>query len=246
MTNQCPLPRLWPYWITFWCACPNGACRDCEAAWVSVQQYISGAVCREDDLLGPKLQKAQSGELPFQETVELIQRLIDQDREAEGSCQEDLDRLDRTLKETFALLGKAQKAEKVREKLEQDRKEREMLVSQAEEAQKALEAEQEKVPRQEAMGKELAALETALPRCQELSNQKVVLTALVERIAESVKKCSQQAEERTAKDLLLSAWKQELDGLTLVDAEQEHLLRERDQAKDRQAALTALKAQIEQ
>ena len=114
--------------------------RDCQAARASVQQYIGGVVCQEDDLLQPNLLKAQSGDLPLQETVELIQRLIDQDQEAEGVCQKDLDRLDCTLKETSTLLGKAQEAQKVREKLEQDRKEREMLALQMEVAQKALEA----------------------------------------------------------------------------------------------------------
>ncbi len=39
--------------------------RDCEAARASVQQYIGGIVCREDDLCGPRLEKAQAGELPF-------------------------------------------------------------------------------------------------------------------------------------------------------------------------------------
>lgn len=220
--------------------------RDCQAARASVQQYISGVVCQEDDLLRPNLLKAQSGDLPLQETVELIQRLIDQDQEAEGACQKDLDRLDCTLKETSTLLGKAQEAQKVREKLEQDRKERETLALQTEAAQKALDAEQEKVPRQESLRKELAALEAELPRYQELSNQEAVLTALVESIGSLEKTCSQQAEEQTEKEGLLGKWKQELDGLALVDAEQERLLRERDQAEGRQAVLAALKSQIEQ
>lgn len=223
-----------------------GLQRDCQSARASVQQYIGGAVCQEDDLLRPKLLKAQSGDLPFQETVELIQRLIGQDQEAEGSCQEALDRLDRTLKETSTLLGKAQEAQKVREKLEQNRNEREALAFQAKTAQKALETEQEKVPRQESLRKELAALEAELPRYQELSNQEAVLTTLMESIGSLEKTCSQQADEQAAKEGLLEAWKQELAGLALVDVEQERLLRERDQAESHQAALTALKNQMEQ
>lgn len=220
--------------------------RDCQAALASVQQYIGGVVCQEDNLLRPNLLKAQSGDLPLQETVELIQRLIDQDQKAEGACQKDLDRLDCTLKETSTLLGKAQETQKVREKLEQDRKERETLAWQTEAAQKALEAEQEKVPRQESLRKELAALEAELPRYQELSNQEAILTTLVESIRSLETTCSQQAEEQAAKEGLLGKWKQELDGLASVDAEQERLLRERDQAEGRQAVLAALKSQIEQ
>lgn len=223
-----------------------GLQRDCQAARASVQQYIGGVVCQENDPLQSKVLQAQSGDLPFQETVELIQRLIDQDQKEEASCQEILDQLDESLKGSSALLGKAQEAQKVREKLEQARREREELASQAAAAQKALEAEQAKAPQQESLGKEQAALEAELPRYQELSKQEMVLTALVANIGALEQTCSQQAEERAAKEGLLGEWKQELAGLALVEAEQERLLRERDQVESHRAALAALKTQIEQ
>ena len=225
---------------------PSDSSGDCESARASVQQYIGGVVCQEEDLLRPKLLKAQAGDLPYQDTVELIQRLIDQDQKEETSCQEILDQLDDALNKASALLGKAQEAQKVKEKLEQTRRDREELAAQAETAQKALEAAQETMPHQENLGKELAALEAELPRYQELSKQESVLTALAERISELEKNCIQQENERIASEHLLQEWKQELNGLSSVDAERERLLRERDLVESRQTALTALKAQIEQ
>ena len=50
--------------------------RECEAARASVQQYIGGVLCREEEPLRPRLEKAQAGELPFEETTELIEQLI--------------------------------------------------------------------------------------------------------------------------------------------------------------------------
>lgn len=220
--------------------------RDCEAVRASVQQYIGGVVCQDEDLLQSRLLKAQAGNLPYQDTLELIQRLIDQDQTEENSCQEILDRLDGALKEASALLGKAQESQKVREKLEQTRREREELAAQAEAAQKALEAEQEKAPLQESLGKELAALETELPRYQELSKQEAALTTLAESITALEGACSQQEEERASTENLLRGWKQELDGLASVDAEQERLLRKRDQVESRRIALSALETQIDQ
>ena len=224
----------------------GGLQRDCEAARASVQQYIGGVVCQEDDLLRPKVLKAQAGELPLQETVELIQRLIDQDQAEETRRQEALDRLDGALKEASALLGKAQEAQKVGEKLEQAQREREELLPQVEMARNALQAEQERMPRQEAIGKELAALETELPRYQELSRQEDDLAALVESIAALEENCGRQEEARTAQAQSLEAWRQELDALASVDADRERLLREREQAESRKAALTALNTQVEQ
>lgn len=220
--------------------------RDCEAARASVQQYIGGVVCQEDDLLQPKVLKAQAGELPFQETVELIQGLIDQDQAEESRRQETLDRLDGALKEASALLGKAQEARKVGEKLEQAQREREELLPQVELARNALEAEQEKTPRQEAIGKELAALEAELPRYQELSRQEDDLAALTEGIAALEENCGRQEEMRAAQAQSLEAWRQELDTLASVDADRERLLREQEQAESRKAVLTALKTQVEQ
>ena len=57
-------------------------------------------VCHEDDLCKPTLQKAQEGQLPFPETVELIRQLIAQDCEAQEEQQKVLDRLEEELKET--------------------------------------------------------------------------------------------------------------------------------------------------
>ena len=224
----------------------GGLQRDCEAARASVQQYIGGVVCQEDDLLRPRVLKAQAGELPFQETVELIQRLIDQDQAEETRRQAALDRLDGALKEVSALLGKAQEAQKVGEKLEQAQREREELLPQVEMARNALQTEQEKMPRQEAIGKELAALEAELPRYQELSRQEDDLAALAESIAALEENCSRQEEARTAQEQSLEAWRQELDALASVDADRERLLREREQAESRKAALTALNTQVEQ
>lgn len=46
-----------------------GLQRDCESARASVQQYIGGVVCQENDPLQPKVLKAQSGDLPFRKQL---------------------------------------------------------------------------------------------------------------------------------------------------------------------------------
>ena len=52
----------------------------CRAARNSINQYIEGIVCDENDVLGIEIQKAQSG-LPVNDVVELIGKLLAQDRE---------------------------------------------------------------------------------------------------------------------------------------------------------------------
>lgn len=220
--------------------------RDCEAARASVQQYISGVACHEDNLLLPKVQEAREGRLPFQETLELIEQLIGQDRTEEEGWQSQLDRLDGELQENSALLGKAEEAKKTREKLELAGKEREMLLPKVKAAGELLEAEQQKAPRQEAMSRELAALEAELAQHQELDQQEKNLVGLAENIAELEQQCTAKEAEQQAKTKDLADKRQALGELAGVEAERERLLREQDQAESRRTALEKLKSQTDQ
>lgn len=219
--------------------------RDCEAARASVQQYIGGVACQEDDLSKPTLEKAQAGELPFADTVELIRELIRRDREAEEREQGRLDRLEEELKETSALLGKVEEARKTREKLAAACQAREELRPQAETAQKALEEQQQTVPRQEELSRKLSVLEAELPRYQELLEKENAHAALTQRIAALEQKRDQQEQTQKGKAKDLEAWKQELGGLATVEAEQERLLREQEQAENRKSTLESLQAQVQ-
>lgn len=218
--------------------------RDCEAARASVQQYIGGVVCHEDDLCKPTLQKAQAGQLPFPETVELIRQLIAQDSEAQEEQQKVLDRLEEELKETSALLGKAEEAQKTQKKLEAACKAREELLPQVEAARKALEEEVQKAPRQEELSKELAAQEAELPRYQELSKKEAARAALTGQIAALEQKRNGQTQMQQAKVQNLERWKKELASLAGVETEQERLLREKEQTENRKAALKFLQVQV--
>lgn len=224
----------------------GGLRRDCEAARASVQQYIGGMVCREDDLLWAKVQKARAGELPFQETVELIEHLIEQDRTEEGSWQKQLDRLDGELQENSALLGKAEEAKKTREKLELAGREREALLPRVKAARESLEEEQKKTTRQEALSVELAALQAELAKHQELVQQEKVLKTLTMSIEEAERQCASKEAEQQAKTKDLADRREVLGQLACAEAERERLLREQDQAEGRSSALVKLESLTKQ
>jgi len=223
-----------------------GLQRECDAARASVRQYIGDVVCHEDDLLRPELQKAQMDGLPFQETVELIEKLIEQGLAEEAEWQTALDRLDSQIRETSTLLGKAEETQRTRKKLERANQERETLLPRVASAQELLEAEQKKLPRQEELGRELAGLEAELPRYQELAKQEAALAELTKGIAELEQKQSGQEAVRETKTGKLEGWRRELEALASTEADRERLLREQGQTRDRETALAALKTQIEQ
>lgn len=220
--------------------------RQCEDARASVQQFIGGVSCREDGLLLPRLEEARKGTLPFQETLELIQTLIDQDREANEQYRQTLDRLDGELKEASALLGKAEDRAKTRRKLEEAGVRREEQSARAEAARRAAGAEEERLPRREALVKEKLALEAEFPRYQELSGRQAGLAGLAERIAAHREDLDRQEETRQEQAERLEAGNRELKALDSAAADCERLLREQTQKETRRAALDTLRRDLEE
>ena len=218
--------------------------RECDGARASVRQYIAGVTCREDDLLRNQLEKAQVGELPFQDTVELIERFLAQDREEEERQQEILDRLDQQRKETAALLGKAEERQKTQEKLEQARQSRAALLPRVEQAQRELKGEEEKIPRQEELSRELAALEAEMPRYREAAEKEQLCLDLGERIVRLEQERQTGSRTRQEKSLELEGWKGELAQLADPETRQERLLREKDGWERRKSALNTLETQV--
>lgn len=215
----------------------------CETARASVRQYIAGAICPVENPLSPQLQRAQAGELPFQDTEELLGQLIEQDQ-AEETCQQQLlDQLEAQLNEVSALLGKAETAQKTRQNLDTATKNRDALLPQVEQAQKALQQEQDKQPQRDAFSRELAALQAARSQYQELARKETALAALDQQIDGGEQAQARQQNDQQIQTRLLESRKQELAGLADVEAQRERLLREIAQTQDRQTVLQSLASQ---
>ena len=141
----------------------NTLYRKCEAARASVQQYIGGIVCAEGDMLREKAQQAKEGKLPFAETVELLETLIDRDEAEDAACARQFEVLEEKIGAVNARLIKADERRKMREALEKNRKQQEVQRGEAEQAKAALAAEQAKQP-QHSQGSHAPASMLQAPR----------------------------------------------------------------------------------
>ena len=223
----------------------NTLYRKCEAARASVQQYIGGIVCAEGDMLREKAQQAKEGKLPFAETVELLETLIDRDEAEDAACARQFEVLEEKIGAVNARLIKADERRKMREALEKNRKQQEVQRGQAEQAKAALAAEQAKQPQQEARQRALADLENELPRYAELENAEKERLSLASDIETKRRALVQQERTHQAQSAELAAWKQEHEGLASAAADRERLLGERGRRLDRQTALKALAEDVE-
>ena len=63
--------------------CIRDRTRQCEAAGQSVRQYIAGVRCSAEEGLEAMLERAKAGELPVSDTLELLERILQRDREGQ-------------------------------------------------------------------------------------------------------------------------------------------------------------------
>lgn len=214
--------------------------RECEAARASVKQYIDGVLCPREDPMYPQWERAWAGELPIQETVELLETLLDQDRERDTQCSEELEQLDGEWKAVTALLAKAEELEKAQSQLEEAQVRRETCAAQWEAAQQQLEAQTAQAPQLEGLRAQLADLEAELPRYQELEQLRQNLTAQTQSIRQQSTWLEEQENEQRRREKELELWRQERAGLEEAGAQRERLLGQQTRAQEQSQRLEEL------
>lgn len=214
--------------------------RECEAARASVKQYIDGVLCPREDPMYPQWERAWAGELPIQETVELLEALLEQDRERDTQCSEELEQLDGELNAVTTLLAKAEELEKTQSQLEEAQVRRETCAAQWEAAQQQLEAQTAQAPQLEGLRAQLADLEAELPRYQELEQLRQNLTAQTQSIRQQSTQLEEQENEQRRREKELELWRQERAGLEEAGAQRERLLGQQTRAQEQSQQLEEL------
>ena len=214
--------------------------RECEAARASVKQYINGVLCPREDPMYPQWERAWAGELPIQETVELLEALLEQDRERDTQCSEELEQLDGEWKAVTALLAKAEELEKTQSQLEEAQVRRETCAAQWEAAQQQLEAQTAQAPQLEGLRAQLADLEAELPRYQELEQLRQNLTAQTQSIRQQSTWLEEQENEQRRREKELELWRQERTGLEEAGAQRERILGQQTRAQEQSQRLEEL------
>ena len=214
--------------------------RECENERRSIRQYISSMKCADDDLHAENVRKAQSGELPTEEVMELLDRLIGKDTERLEQCGDRLSGLDAELGILNAKLGRAEELEKAEQTLEKTRAELEKAAERQKTLDAALDEAVARQPEADRFAAEAAALETLLPEYDareklllERRNTELQLKAekkALEKDSEALSTNTRQTEQLQA----------ERKTLETAGAQREALLREKDsvEAKGKQIADT--------
>ena len=215
-----------------------------EVAQNSVKQYIMGIQCDENDVLNIEATKARNGEMVVEDVVELISKILENDKKSESVTAEKISLIEKSLEEVTAVLAKAEEYSKARSELEKSEKTYAELTVSFEEIKKILEAEKAKKPEQEKLSKQITVIEAEIPKYDELDAKKTE----AQKLANQLQTCNKTlesyitAQKGIAEDI--AKMKEENKTLENAGANREKLLREKEQAESRKASLENLVKKI--
>lgn len=207
------------------------AAGECADARKSVRQYVQAIVCDETNPYFSQAQKAREGTLPIRDTMELLEKLGEQDAGEEDRLQEKQRHLEEELAEVNARIGRAEEQEKARESLEQLRQEEQENLERLKEQEEALRREEEKKDRQEEIKREAALLERELPEYEKRDGLRKEIGELSGRLESGKRKAAEEEERAEELRKELTSRKKEQLELSGAGEQKERLLREKERAE---------------
>lgn len=141
----------------------------CSATRSSIKQYIDEIICDEADVLSVDVRKAKEGTLPTAEVIELIERLLEQDKEKGGKQQEILENADKQLAEINTNLGKLEEKENAKRALEKTKKDLDAEKKENTAKQAAFAAEEKRKPEIEELSGKKAKIEAEYARYDQVA-----------------------------------------------------------------------------
>ena len=218
----------------------NDLYRQLSGAEASRQQYISGISCSEDSLLFLDVKKARDGGMLTADVMELLCKLLTEDRDAQDSLAAKLAEVEKRLEEINAQLTKAEAYAKAQNSLAENQTKEAEKAAALKAAQEALAAAQATIPEQETFGRQITEIDLLLPSYDELS------TKAAELCRKQMNLGNAQNAENAAKDAILTltgeitSMKAERKGLDSVSAAKEKLNSEKQKLLEQEKKLQAL------
>lgn len=197
----------------------------------SINQYIAGIECSEDDVNFIEVKKAKDNGLLINEVIDLLDRLIERDEEEKEKTDRQLDELENKLK---ALAAKITAAEKQRER-ERSIEKYKAQLKKDETALKELteksEAQKAKLPEAEELGKYAEKLKNMLDDYAALDKNQKRVKELEKKIEETDKLIEEKGNEHKAVCEESEKLKNELNALENAGEKKATLYAEKEKAE---------------
>ncbi len=218
----------------------SAADQECEALQNSVKQYIGGIDCSEDDVLNIETEKAKSGNMMIEDVLELIEKLLEQDKQAEAEVAKKMRETETLLTNVVATLAKGEEQEKAQKNLKLSLDSRTEMFEDFEKAKTELEAEKARKPEQEKLAKQIAAIEAELEKYDELEASLCKAETLDKTLEKDNLTLEQTAKSEEVLTQTIQALKAEQKSLEGAGEQKEKLLREKERLEANKLELEKL------
>ncbi|MCR5734611.1 MAG: SMC family ATPase [Lachnospiraceae bacterium] len=177
----------------------------------SIDQYIAGIVCIQDEELSETVQKARNGELTLEAVIELTEELSEKYRCKKESLTEENGDLDKEIEQLNKLIGKAENIKKIREALDETEENLKKTETELKETLETLNEKKESLKDKEKLSKQIAFTESKLEDYDEL----VSLDTQIRKLTEE-----DELEKAEAEKLSADSEKKEAEIFSLKEEEE--------------------------
>lgn len=190
----------------------------------SIQQYVNGVFCQEDNVLCIELDKAKTGNLLAADMVALIEKIIVGDETERHNLNGQLGKIEERLEQVNARLGKVEEIDKARSGLTSAEEKLQEAAPRLKELFSQYEVEKQKQPEADALSDTLTTERNKLPQYDELENTRKALENKRTERHEKESEFSSWVTSFDTESSQLEAAKKELEALKNAGVEREKLL----------------------
>lgn len=204
-----------------------------DEAKLSVNQYINGILCNEDDLLSVDVEKAKDGKMMISDVVELLAELISKDNKKSAELLDEIKATETKLEELTAKLTKAEGYYKAESDLHTATVIQSEKIPEAEKLKEKvvlIKAKTTEIDKKQKQATEIEAQLNEYNLLNEKKNSVLLLTAAIDQDRKTV---SETKEKIVLNSQQITVLKEELSSLTSSEAKKEKLLSHKESAENK-------------
>ena len=156
--------------------------REYDDAKNSLNQYILGIVCDEDDVLSVELNEVKKGYLDISDVIDLINRLIEKDKKANDKLNDELKAVEGKIEDVNIRLQKAEEIDGDKKSFNDTVEKREAMIKSLDMFKKSYEDEKAKEANREELGNNLVLIKKELDSYDELDKMNNSLGELIKSL----------------------------------------------------------------
>lgn len=207
----------------------------------SLLTYASGIECDIENSRYSEAELAKLGNLPTEQTVELLKALILEDRNEQRAIAHSSSAVAKELESVNASIGKAEEFAKTVKSFEEKMLELPKKSGAFSDANRKLEEEKAKQPERDRIDKDILSLEAELPKYDSVESLMKDIKVLNAQIETAKKEQANAKETLCKKDDELNAAREQIKALSDAEAKKEKLDGEQRNLSERALKLQALK-----